>query len=150
MNQLKGYLVYAEQAPYSWWLKLVLGGVPLVTLALGIWALAEDIFVAAIMFGVTIFDGLLFYFIMPRKYQIYSDRLVIVLGPPFNMTVPFADIKEVRAASRDYAVIYTGVRFATSTKHVLEIRRRKGTSTVISPDSEMFLEQLNQARKIYG
>ena len=44
------------------------------------------------------------------------------------------------------AFVYWGIRFATSSKGVVEIVRKKGLNLVISPrNDDMFLEQLNQA-----
>ena len=145
----KGYMVYEERAPYDTWLKVVLGGVTLLTLGLGFWLLTEDIEGAFAMFGITAFDLALFYFILPRKYQVHSDRLTVVMGPPLSLSVPFSSISEVRPAPGRYAMGYNGLRFATSSKNVLEIKRRRGLNMVISPASEMFLEQLNRAMKDY-
>ncbi len=95
-----------------------------------------------------IFLALLFYFIMPRKLEIYQDRLRIILGPPFALNISFTTIKEIRKVSGSKAFVYSGVRFATSSKYVVEIVRVKGMNYVISPQNgELFLEQLNQAIK---
>jgi hypothetical protein len=92
------------------------------------------------------FLALLFNFIMPRKYQIYSDRLRIVLGSPFGINIPLSTIKEVKSGSGAKAIVYSGVRFATSTRNVIEIVRNKGMNYVISPqNSNTFIEQLNYA-----
>jgi hypothetical protein len=95
-----------------------------------------------------IFLALLFYFIMPRKLEIQQDKLRIVLGSPFAINIPLSTIKEAKKTSGTKAFVYSGVRFATSSKYVVEIVRNKGMSYVISPrNGELFLEQLNQAIK---
>ena len=143
---LKGNLIYQEPSQYDGWLKALLFCLPLITLALGFWFLTLDVTGAAVMFGVTVFDSALFYFIMPRSYQIYTDRLVIGLGKPLAVTVPFEDIKEIKTAQGSAAFAYSGIRLATSTKHVMEIQRRRGMNVLISPSGgDMFLEQLKQA-----
>ncbi len=95
-----------------------------------------------------IFLALLFYFIMPRKLEIHQDKLRIVLGSPFAINIPLSTIKEAKKTSGTKAFVYSGVRFATSSKYVVEIVRNKGMNYVISPrNGELFLEQLNQAIK---
>ena len=141
-------LVYEDIPRYDFWLKFILGGVLALTLILGVILLSEDIGAALAMFGVTLFDALLFKAILPRRYQIFQDRVRIVLGGPFAINIPLANIREARQASSSKAFAYRGFRFATSTHFVLEIVRKKGLSLVISPFSgDLFLEQLNQALK---
>ena len=51
-------------------------------------------------------------------------------------------------ASRRKAFAYSGIRFATSSKRVIEIVRKKGMNLVISPrNADIFLDQINQALK---
>ena len=140
------YLVHEDTTRVDLLLKLILASILALTLVLGVWLLFEDIVAALVMFAVTLFDALLFRAIMPRRYQIYSDRVRIVLGGPFALNIPFYDIREARPASGGKAFAYWGVRFATSTKCVVEIIRKKGFNVVISPsDRDTFLERLSQA-----
>ena len=70
----------------------------------------------------------------------------IVLGGPLALNIPLSDISEARSASASKAFVYWGQRFATSTRGIVEIVRKKGLGLVISPtNADMFLEQLNQA-----
>ncbi|MFH1032368.1 MAG: PH domain-containing protein [Chloroflexota bacterium] len=92
--------------------------------------------------------GLIFYFIMPRKYQIYQNKLRIVLGTPFGVDIPLATIKEVKRASGFKAYVYSGVRFATSSRNIVEIVRSRGLNYVISPQNvDFFIERFNEAVK---
>ncbi|MBI2869238.1 MAG: PH domain-containing protein [Chloroflexi bacterium] len=85
---------------------------------------------------------------MPRKYLLYQDRLRIVLGRPFGIDIPYTSIKEVKRASGARAYIYAGIRFATSSRYVVEILRKKGFNYVISPQNgDYFIEQLNRVMK---
>jgi hypothetical protein len=141
-------LIYEDQPAVAWWYKFLLGGLLTLTTVLGIVFIRVDMVGAAIMFGTTVFDGLLFFCITPRKLQIHSDRLVIVLGGPFAKTVQLSDIKSVNHTSGNSALAYPGMRFATSTGYVVEILRKSGMSVLISPTSrEFFIDQLNQALK---
>jgi hypothetical protein len=142
------FLLYEDTARTDVWLKLMLGGILIFLLALGIGLLFEETDGAFVIFGVTIFDALLFKIVMPQRYQVYSDKVRIVLGWPFAWNIPFTTIKEVRSASGAKAFAYNGVRFATSSKNVVEIRRSKGCNAVISPSNkEIFLEQVSTAMK---
>jgi hypothetical protein len=141
-------VLHEEPAEYSSWLRLIF----LIPVGLFIGAISlaynqeyEGFFV---LMSESAFFILLFYFIMPRKYEIYPDKMRIVLGAPFGINIPLPTIKKVKHSSGIKAFIYTGVRFATSTRTVIEIVRNKGLNYVISPQNEdIFVEQLNEAIK---
>jgi len=140
------FLLYEDTARTDAWLKLMLGGILVMFLVLGGVLLFQDKEDAFEMFGIAVFYALLFKLVMPRRYQIYSDKVRIVLGWPLAWNIPFITIKEVRSASGAKAFAYSGVRFATSSKNVVEIRRSRGCNVVISPyNKEIFLEQASRA-----
>lgn len=142
------FLFYEDESRTDIWFRLILVGLPMIFLVMGIVLLFQHTGDAFVMFGVTIFYAVLFRLIMPRKYQVYSDKVRIVLGGPLGWNIPFSTIKEVRPASSASAFAYNGVRFATSSKGVVEIRRSKGCNVVISPSNEeVFLEQVRKAMK---
>ena len=144
-------LIYGDTPKYDLWLKLILGGVLVLTFILGIIFIYRDIEAAVAMFGITLFDALLFKTILPRRCQIFEDRLRILLGGPFAINTSFSNIVRARPAPSSKTFSYGGLRFATSTRHVVEIVRKKGLNLVISPSKDdMFLEQLNQARQMIG
>ena len=140
------YLLYEDEPRTDTWLKLMLIGIPAIFLVVGIVLLFQDTAGAFTMLGVTIFYAVLFRLVMPRKYQVYSNRVKIVLGGPFAWNIPFSTIREVEPASGASAFAYNGVRFATSSRDVVEIRRSRGCSVVISPSNkDVFLQQVNAA-----
>ena len=146
MLSLPAYLVHEDTPRWDWSLKLVLGAVLALTFGTGVWLLFYDVSAAMAMFGITLFDALLFYFIVPRRYQIYNTKVRIVLGGPFGMDIPLATIKEARPAPSSYSFGYWGLRFATSSSGIVEIIRRKGWNVVVSPsDRETFLARLSEA-----
>ena len=141
-------LVYEDTPIYDRSLKIILAGILGATFIVAIILIREELEAALIMFGLTVFDALLFKAILPQRFQIFEDKLVIVLGGPFAIRIPFSNIADARSASGRKAFVYWGIRFATSTRNVVEIVRKKGLNIVISPTKEdMFLEQLDQARK---
>jgi hypothetical protein len=139
-------LVYEDTPRYDWWLKFALGVPLLVLLGAGIVLWFEDREASLIMFGVTVFDTILFRAILPRRFQIFEDRVKIVLGSPFAVSLSLGNIKEARQVPGSHALASSNIRFATSTHNVVEIVRKKGTSVLISPTHvDTFLELVNQA-----
>jgi len=150
MNNSK-ILLFQDTPKYDNWLKFIVGGMLAFTLILGIVFIYIDldIEIAYTMFGITVFDGLLFAVIIPRRFQIFEDRLRIQLGGPFAINIALNDIIEVKPASSSEAFVYWGLRLATSTSNVIEIVRRKGLSVVVTPlNTEMFTGQLEQACRL--
>ena len=142
-------LVYEDKPKYDFWLKSILGGVLALTFILGVVLISENIAAAAVMFGVTLFDALLFKAILPRRFQIFGDRVRILLGWHLAHNIPFSNIVDARSASGSRVFAYWGIRFATSTCFVVEIVCKKGLNAIISPSKgDIFLEQLNQAREL--
>jgi hypothetical protein len=140
------YQIHEENAEYNAWMRLIL----IIPAGLFIGAVIsiyyQELEALWVLLGDAIFISLLFYFIFPRKFQIYNDKLRIVLGNPFSINIPFSSIKVVRHSEGYKAYTYSGVRFATSSRYLIEILRRKGLNYVISPQhGEMFLHQLDQA-----
>ena len=89
---------------------------------------------------------ILFWLILPKRFQILRDRLRIVLGGPLAINIPLSDISEVKSRTGIKAFIFGGIRFATSANHTVEIIRHKGLNMVISPaNDDEFIKQLNQA-----
>jgi hypothetical protein len=145
------FLLYKDTPKMDMWLKLLLGIFPVMFLVLGCILLFQDKEDAFVMFGLVVFYPLLFKIVMPQRYQIYNDKLRIVFSGPFAWNIPFSTVKEVRSASGAKAFAYGGVRFATSSKNVVEIRRSRGCNVVISPSNkDVFLEQAGRAMKSAG
>ncbi|MFC1912972.1 PH domain-containing protein [Chloroflexota bacterium] len=146
---MKAHIPICEDTPkYDLWLKVILGGVLALTSILGIIFVFQDTEAAAALFGITLFDALLFKAVLPRRYQIFEDRLRILMGWPFAINIAISNIKEVKPAAGRKVLAYSGIRLATSTQYVVEIVRKKGMNIIISPSKFMFLEQLNQAKKV--
>jgi hypothetical protein len=140
------YLIHEDVARYDPWLKFVLGGVIALTLVPGIVLLSLELPRAYVWLATTAFDALLFHIVLPRRFQIFEDRLRIVLGWPLALNFPLTTIKEARPVPGAKALFYPGVRFATSTRSAIEIARHRGLNMVISPSNrDLFLEQLGRA-----
>ena len=144
-------LLYQDNPKYDLWVKFILGSIIACTFILGIIFIPQDTEAAIVMFGITLFDGLLFKAILPRRFQIFDDRMRILLGGPLSINIALSDIEKIMPVSRSNVFIYWGIKFATSTSCVIEIIRKKGLNLIISPDNpEMFIEQFERARKESG
>lgn len=140
--------IYEERPQVDTWLKVMLIGLTLVTFILGIYFLFVDLAGAATMFGITVIDAIIFRAIIPRSFQIYSDRLVIKLIGPFSKTIRLSDIKAVRPLAGG-GMVYSGIKFTTSAKTAVEIQRYRGMPVVFSPvNQDSFIDQLNRAAGI--
>ena len=140
------YLLHVDIPEVSTALKVLMGSILAATLVLGIWLVFVEVEGAMVMFAVTVFDALVFRAVLPRRYEIWSESLRIVLGGPFAVNFALRNIAKARAVAGRKAYVYRGVRFATTNRGVIEIVRRKGLNVVISPrDRETFLQRLSQA-----
>ena len=141
-------LLYEDNPKYDTWLKVLLGGILALPFVLGPILISVNIEEALVLFGAALFEIILFRMILPRRFQILNDKLRIILGGgPFALNIPLSDITDVRPRTGAKAFVFTGIRFATSANHTIEVIRSKGLNIVISPtNDDMFLEQLNQAR----
>jgi len=143
------YLLYEDKPKYDIWLIILLGGIIALIIILGYLEIANNNGQALGVFGAALFVIILFRLILPRRFQIHSDKLRIVLGWPLAINIPLSDIREVQSRTGIKAFAYAGIRFATSASHTVEIIRNRGLNILISPsNNEEFIKQLNQAREL--
>ncbi len=88
-----------------------------------------------------------YWVVLPRKYEIHYDRIKIVLGA-FSYSISLKSVEEVKKVSGSKVFVYNGLRFATSAKKAVEIKRNKWPSVVISPSNpDLFIERLQHLLK---
>ena len=135
------------KARYDLWIWVAIIGVLLFFSVLAILQLAQgEKAEGGIVLGVTGLIALLLWSVLPRGFEIRSDRLRIVLGWPWSLNIPFNNITEVRTASAISALAYPGIRFSTSVRTPVLIRRSKGLSIVVSPQHRQeFIDKVMQA-----
>ena len=108
----------------------------------------EDPEGAIAVFSGSLFIIFLLYLVLPKKYQIFNDKLKILLGRPLHVDISLANISDSQITSGRRAFAYWGIRFATSSKSVVEIIRKRGLNIVISPSNgPLFVDRLNEACK---
>ena len=142
------YLIHEEKPKTDTWLE-VLYIVPIALLIiLGIIGISRSTEEGIVLFGAALFPCMLYRLLLPRRFQVFDDKLKIKLGGPFAFSIPLSDITDVKSRTGAKAFFFRGIRYATSAKHTVEIIRSKGLDIVISPENDdMFLQQLNQARQ---
>jgi hypothetical protein len=88
----------------------------------------------------------------PTKYQIYDDRIRVVLGWIFHFDIPFSNIQKVtEGTSKDLGVLNLNFINSYSSDYVLHITRKHRIKINITPSNRtLFLENLNNAMKSAG
>ncbi|MFC2014015.1 hypothetical protein ACFLU8_03960 [Chloroflexota bacterium] len=141
-------LLYEDRARYDCWLRLILFGIPIILLIVGIILIPEDREGVIAVFSGSLFVIFLFYLVLPKKHQVFEDKLKIVLGWPLYVDIALTNISDSQITSGRKAFAYWGIRFATSSKSVVEIIRKRGLNIVISPgNGPLFVDRLREACK---
>ena len=133
---------------YDGWIWIIIIGVPMVMLG---WAAVltalEEYPAVFVVLGVGAFTALLLWTVSPRSYDLWPDRIRIVLGWGWGLSIPLDTLAEVRPARRIHAFVYRGLRFAPSMKTPVEIKRTRGMNIVISPeDPGEFIKSVREAQ----
>ena len=140
--------LYEDRARYDYWLRLILFGIPLILLVVGLILIPEDREGAIAMISGSLLILFLFYLVLPKNYQVFEDKLRIVLGWPLHIDLSLANISDSQITTGRKVFAYWGIRFATSSKSVVEIIRKRGLNIVISPSNALlFVDRLNEACK---
>ena len=141
-------LLYEDKPKYDTWIKVLFVGIIALPIILGIIRISENTEEGLVVFGVALFEILLFRLILPRRFQVFDDKLRIVLGGgPLAINIPLSDITDIKPRTGIKAFVYAGIRFATSDGNTIEVIRNKSLGILISPTNvDRFMEQLNQAR----
>jgi hypothetical protein len=85
--------------------------------------------------------------LMPTKYQIFDDRIRIILGYIFHFDIPFSNIADIEVATfEDLWGVHLNFSNSFSSDDILEITRKHRAKVYITPfDRPLFLENLNKA-----
>jgi hypothetical protein len=144
MNKSKGILLYQEEAAPAWILRTIFLIVPvsLVIAAFSLWYSSqnpENLFLLAEGVGI----GLALWAVIPRRYQVFEDRLCIVLGGPVTFQIGFDQIASIEITSRTALTLNLVSRIERT---YIRIVKKKGFSVAITPENkELFLENANLA-----
>ncbi len=106
---------------------------------------AKEFQLASVMLGVAGLVLLVLWSALPRAFELWPDRIRIVLGWSWGFSIPLSTIAEVLPASGVAPWIRLGAMFATSFKTPVRIKRTKGMTFVLSPDNPV--EFIGSVRK---
>jgi hypothetical protein len=83
----------------------------------------------------------------PTKFQIFSDKIRIVLGYILHLDIPFINIENITPATwQDTWGLNFSFVNSFSSDDILRITRKHGVKVYITPwDRKLFLENLNKA-----
>jgi hypothetical protein len=83
----------------------------------------------------------------PTKYQIFNDKIRIVLGYVLHFDTPFSNIENFASATfQDLWGLNLNFINSYGSDDILRITRKHGAKIHITPnDRELFLENLNKA-----
>ena len=138
--------IYEDGAAIDWWFKALIVAIMAATFIPGVVIVSHQPLGGWVLLGTTVFEGLLFHCLLPRRFQLYPDRLRVILGYPFGFNIRLDTIQEARTVSAARTLFNAGLRLATSPGNGVRIRRRGGFDLVISPrNREQFLERVNGA-----
>jgi hypothetical protein len=127
-------------------LRIIIGAVVLLMLVMGIVELDQTPGEAYVLFGAGAALALLFWLILPHRFEIYADRLRVVLGGPFAFNVRLAEITAVEVLPPARAFVTSGLKFATDAGTALRISRRDKLDISLSPrDRDEFIRVLQEA-----
>jgi hypothetical protein len=137
-------------------------GLSVLNLVIGVLLLADVAVVVALLvvgvpgwvsllFFVSFLPAALIWLLLPRRFEIWDDRLVIVFPVLARWSLPFETIEAVETARWWHAYAFMGVRFASSPGQSVDIIRRRPNlitrpNIVISPhDRAEFIVLVKQA-----
>ena len=97
---------------------------------------AEEFQLASLMLGVVGLVVLVLWSMLPRAFELWPDRISIVLGWSWGFSIPLSTITEVLPAPGVAPWARLGAMFATSFKTPVQIRRTRGINIMISPNNQ--------------
>jgi len=137
-------IIYEDSPNYDVWLKGIMM-LPIFFIVIGLYFLfTTEIESAVGVFATGLLMGTVYWAIFPRKYQVFDNRVKIVLGGPFSVNISFDSLE---SAGKQEGINF-GLNFATTfiSEHAVEIKRKKGLTVNITPGNrDRFLENLNKA-----
>jgi len=136
---------FQTPARYGRFIKIVLGAIVLALLVGGIVELDQTPGDAYVLFGTGAGLMLLYWLILPHRFEIYPDRLRVVLGGPFAFNVGFSSITQVEILPPARAFSISGLKFATDAGTALRLRRQGRLDISLSPrDRDEFIRVLQE------
>ena len=109
----------------------------------------------SLLFFVTVLPAAIVWLVIPRRFEVWRDRLIIVFPILVRWNIPFDTIASVEIARWWHAYAFMGVRLASNPGQSVDIVRVNASllrrpNIVITPESrEEFIENVNVALERY-
>jgi hypothetical protein len=125
-------------------LKAIFLVVPLLMIFAGIYLWSKgEIEGALTLLAEALIIALILRLLLPRSYQVYGDRLRIVLGGPLALDFAYRQIKSIQSTSNAGITMNFVTAFR---KQCVVITRNRGINIAITPEhSEIFVVSANKA-----
>ena len=137
------------EARYDEWLRraLILAiGSPLVIAILILVVNQNSAAIPSLVFTSAIL--LILWLLLPRAFEVWPDRLRIVLGWKLVWDLPLEEIEKIRPTRGLGIMVFWGISLITSVKNSVRIKRTKGVDILISPDDPaVFIESTRTAQE---
>jgi apolipoprotein N-acyltransferase len=135
--------LFQTPAKYGRFIKIMLGIAPLLLLVMGFVELNGNPADAYGLFGTGAGILLIYWLVMPHRFEIYPARLRVVLGAPFAFNIDLAGITAVEVLSPARAFAISGLKMATDAGTALIVKRRGKLDVSLSPrDRDEFIRVL--------
>ena len=135
------------------WFNGVFYGLLILAVAITLVLLVFEDAIGAAVTGVTLIGTVaLIWLILPRRYEVWPDRLRIVF-PVWGWDIRYEGIETVRAGRWYEAYGFAGVRFATAPSQTVTVLRhnanmlRRPNLVISLEDRETFLRHLERAMR---
>jgi hypothetical protein len=144
MKQPTSLLLYQDEPASGRVLRVILLVVPAIMFITGLylWFSREGSESLGLLV-ISIPIGLVLWIILPQKYQVFEDRLCIVLGGPLAINVGYNQITFMEVTTRNALTLNL---VSTITRTYVIIGKKKGMSIAITPErNELFVENASRA-----
>ena len=144
MSYSSGLLIFQDPPAQGSALKVIFLIAPLLMIFAGfyLWSIGE-IEGALTLLADALIIGLILRLLLPRSYQVYGDRIRIVLGGPLALNFTFRQIKSIQSSSKMVATMNFVTAFR---KQYVLITRSPGMSIAITPEhNDLFVAGANKA-----
>jgi hypothetical protein len=142
MKRPSSLLLYQDE-PSAMMLRVLFLIIPAILLFTGIRVWSADHPGGVFLIAEGLLVGILLQIVLPRRYQIYEDRLRIALGGPFGVTLRFDRIRGIQVAGK---TAFTVNLVSTFTRKYTVVTMKNGLGFAITPKAnEDFVERARQA-----
>jgi len=101
MNHSNSHLLYEDEPASGLLLRFILMIIPvsLIGLSFYLWFSGEGTD-SLVLIAEGVFIGIILWFVLPRKYQVFENHIRVVFGGPFAISIWFNQISKIEVTTR--------------------------------------------------